>query len=56
MFEHSSNLGYAPADSLLKRIQVGKKEGVEVARKFDDYLVSVDDQNLGETKLLRKLG
>lgn len=56
VFEHSSNLGDAPADSLFKRIQVGKKDGVEVARNFDDYLVSVDDQNLGETKLLRKLG
>ena len=56
VFEHSSNLGDAPADSLFKRIQVAKKDGVEVARNFDDYLVSVDDQNLGETKLLRKLG
>ena len=56
VFEHSNNLGDAPADSLFKRIQVVKKDGVEVARSFDDYLVSVDDKNLGETKLLRKLG
>ncbi|WP_016687510.1 type I-C CRISPR-associated protein Cas7/Csd2 [Neisseria sicca] len=56
VFEHSGSLGDAPADSLFKRIQVVKKDGVEVARSFDDYLVSVDDQNLGETKLLRKLG
>lgn len=56
VFEHSGSLGDAPADSLFKRIQVAKKDGVEVARNFDDYLVSVDDQNLGETKLLRKLG
>lgn len=56
VFEHSNNLGDTPADSLFKRIQVAKKDGVEVARSFDDYLVSVDDQNLGETKLLRKLG
>jgi len=56
VFEHSNNLGDAPADSLFKRIQVVKKDGAEVARSFDDYLVSVDDQNLGETKLLRKLG
>lgn len=56
VFEHSGSLGDAPADSLFKRIQVVKKDGVEVARNFDDYLVSVDDKNLGETKLLRKLG
>ena len=56
VFEHSGSLGDAPADSLFKRIQVVKKDGVEVARSFDDYLVSVDDKNLGETKLLRKLG
>jgi len=56
VFEHSGSLGDVPADSLFKRIQVVRKDGVEVARSFDDYLVSVDDQNLGETKLLRKLG
>lgn len=56
VFEHSNNLGDTPADSLFKRIQVAKKDGVEVARSFDDYLVSVDDKNLGKTKLLRKLG
>ena len=56
VFEHSGSLGDVPADSLFKRIQIAKKDGVEVARSFDDYLVSVDDQNLGETKLLRKLG
>ena len=56
VFEHSGSLGDAPADSLFKRIQVVKKGGVEVVRNFDDYLVSVDDQNLGETKLLHKLG
>ena len=56
VFEHSNNLGNAPADSLFKRIQVAKKDGVEVARSFDDYVVSVDGNNLGEIKLLRKLG
>ena len=52
VFEHSGSLGDAPADSLFKRIQVAKKDGVEVARSFDDYLVSVDSQNLGEITLL----
>lgn len=56
VFEHSNNLGDAPADSLFKRIQVAKKEGVEVARSFDDYTVSVNEQDLAATKLHRKFG
>lgn len=56
VFEHNSSLGDAPADSLFKRIQVAKKEGVETARNFDDYVISIDESNLGETKLLRQLG
>ncbi len=56
VFEHSNNLGDAPAESLFKRIRVARKDGVEFARNFDDYTVSVDETNLGETKLDRKLG
>jgi len=56
VFEHSNNLGDVPAESLFKRIRVARKDGVEVARNFDDYTVSVDETNLGETKLDRKLG
>lgn len=56
VFEHSNSLGDAPADSLFKRVQVAKKDRVEVSRSFDDYTVSINEQDLGETKLHRKLG
>lgn len=56
VFEHSNSLGDAPADSLFNRIQVAKKDNVEVSRSFDDYTVSVREQDLGATKLHRKLG
>ena len=56
VFEHSSSLGDAPADSLFKRIEVAKKDSVEVGRSFDDYVVNVNEQDLGATKLHRKLG
>lgn len=56
VFEHSNDLGDAPADTLFKRIQISKKEGVDAARSFDDYIVSVNEQDLAATKLYRKLG
>ena len=56
VFEHSNSLGDAPADNLFKRVQVAKKDGVEVARSFNDYTVCISEQDLGETKLHRKLG
>lgn len=56
VFEHNNGLGDAPADTLFKRIQISKKEGVDVARSFDDYIVLVNEQDLATTKLYRKLG
>ncbi len=46
VFKHDSELGNAPAHSLFDRIKVQRKDGVEVARSFDDYNVMVNDQNL----------
>ncbi len=57
IFEHSTALGNAPASQLFERITVKRKDGSEgPARLFSDYEVLVDDSNLGEVKLLRKLG
>lgn len=46
VFKHDSELGNAPAHSLFDRIIVQRKAGVEVARSFQDYNVTVNDQNL----------
>jgi CRISPR-associated protein Csd2 len=57
VFEHSTALGNAPAYSLFDRITVERKNALSgPARSFEDYVVNVNDNDLGEVKLIRKLG
>lgn len=57
VFEHSSALGNAPASHLFEQVVVKRSEDSEgPARSFIDYQVLVDESNLGEVNLLRKLG
>lgn len=46
VFKHDSELGNAHAHSLFDRIAVKRREGVEVARNFSDYEVSVDQTDM----------
>ena len=46
VFKHESKLGNAPAHALFERIKSKLKEGVAVARTFEDYEVTVDADNL----------
>lgn len=46
VFKHESKLGNAPAHALFERIKPKLKEGVAVARAFEDYDVAVDEDNL----------
>jgi len=46
VFKHDSELGNCPAKELFDRISVVKNEGVEVPRKFSDYSVTVNEENL----------
>lgn len=48
VFSHNSALGNAPAHKLFERVQVSRREGVSVPRKFDDYEVTVDKEGLPE--------
>ena len=43
VFKHDSELGNAPAYKLFEKVQVKRVEGVEVPRKYGDYVVSVSD-------------
>jgi CRISPR-associated protein Csd2 len=44
VFKHDSDLGSASADSLFKRVKVGRVEGAtEAPRDFEDYVVAVDE-------------
>ena len=57
VFEHSTALGNAPAYALFDRITVERNVASSgPARAFDDYVVNVDCSDLGEVKLIRKLG
>ena len=41
VFKHDSLLGNAPANVLFDKIVIGKKDGVEVPRSFNDYEITV---------------
>jgi CRISPR-associated protein Csd2 len=45
VFSHESSLGNAPAHKLFERVRVGRRTGVDVARSFADYQVTVDDDD-----------
>lgn len=56
VFEHSTALGNAPAYALFDRITVNRKNTLSgPARSFEDYVVTVNDNDLGEVNLIRKL-
>ena len=44
VFKHDSELGNAPAYKLFEKVQVQRVEGVEVPRRYEDYVVSVSDE------------
>lgn len=46
VFQHQSALGNAPAHKLFERVQVKRKAGVDAARTFADYEVTVDKSSL----------
>lgn len=46
VFKHDSTLGNAPARELMRRVSLRRKDGVDLARCFDDYEVTIDRSNL----------
>jgi CRISPR-associated protein Csd2 len=55
VFRHDSALGNAPSYVLFDKITVMRNAGVDVARKFSDYTVSVDDGMPEGVELIEKL-
>ena len=56
VFKHSNELGNAPAAALLDRIKPKIKDGVEVARSFDDYQIDINESELPDgVELIKKL-
>jgi CRISPR-associated protein Csd2 len=56
IFKHASELGNAPAHSLLKHIQPKLREGVIAPRDWEDYEVSVNREELPQGVELQTLG
>jgi CRISPR-associated protein Csd2 len=48
VFEHASTLGNASAASLFDRLAVTRKEGVDVARSYQDYKLALNKASLPE--------
>ncbi len=46
IFKHDSELGNAHAHALFDRIKVERRPDIDVARRFADYEVSIDEANL----------
>jgi CRISPR-associated protein Csd2 len=57
VFKHDSELGNARAYDLFDCIRIVRKEGVDVARAFTDYVVEVNAENLpAGVSLVRRVG
>jgi CRISPR-associated protein Csd2 len=48
IFKHQSDLGNAPSHLLLERVKVERRPDVVVPRRFSDYIVIIDRNNLPE--------
>lgn len=46
IFKHESKLGNARASKLFDLVKINKKNGIEFPRKFEDYDVTIDRDNL----------
>lgn len=55
VFKHDSKLGNAPAHSLFDRINPHLKDGVTVPRAFSDYQIDINQTDLPNGVVLKKL-
>lgn len=57
VFTHDNPLGNAPAHTLFDRVEAALNEDVEAPREFNDYVITVNDDNLPDgVTLTRVLG
>ena len=56
IFKHNSELGSAPAYKLFEAVSVKRKEGVEVPRKYDDYVVAVENSSIPSSVTVTHMG
>ncbi len=56
VFKHDSELGNAPAHALFERIRPKLKEGINIARSFNDYEIAVDESDMPAGVSLKRIG
>lgn len=56
VFKHDSELGNAPAHALFERIHPKLKEGINIARSFNDYEIAVDESDMPAGVSLKRIG
>lgn len=55
VFKHSRELGDCPAYKLFDAVEVKKNESVDYPRKYQDYTVSVHEENIPETVEVKRM-
>lgn len=56
VFKHSKELGDCPAYKLFETVEVKKKDGVDLPRQYQDYTVTVNQEQVPETvEVTRKI-
>lgn len=56
VFRHDSELGNAPAWKLFETVKVSRREEVDVARKYSDYEVTVDEASVPSGVTVKRMG
>lgn len=56
VFRHDSELGNAPAWKLFETVKVRRREEVDVARKYSDYEVTVDEASVPSGVTVKRMG
>ena len=56
VFKHSKELGDCPAYKLFESVEVTRKEGIQYARKYEDYTVRIHEDRIPDTvEMMRKI-
>lgn len=56
VFKHDSELGNAPAWKLFEAVKVQRKPEVEVARSYNDYTVTVQEDAIPQGVMVKRMG
>ena len=55
IFKHSKELGDCPAYKLFDAVEVTRKDGVEYARKYQDYSVRIHEENIPDSIEVKRM-